>query len=189
MIFVIASFCNFLGPLVLGFILDSYGPRACSVVSILLITAGSTMFGMSNEDNMPLFIPGMCLIAFGGPGTQNAIIHLSNLFPEWKATATSFIVGSFQLSFIVFLVFDTLWSTMKFSYSTLFTGYALVCAVNVVVSLVLWPDEPFSMENEAPELAAVEEVEVHSKLPRASAVSRSVVVATIQRLRADLFVS
>jgi MFS family permease len=171
MIFVIASFCNFLGPLVLGFILDSYGPRACSVVSIVLITVGSAMFAMSDQNSLPLFIPGMCLIAFGGPGTQNAIIHLSNLFPEWKATATSFIVGSFQLSFIVFLIFDTLWSTMKYSYTTLFTGYAVICVFNVLVSLLLWPDQPYHLEDVAPELAEEEEAEEHSKLPRAPAVS------------------
>jgi len=146
MIFVIASFCNFLGPLVLGIVLDSYGPRVCSVLSILLITIGSAMFAISDANSLPLFVPGMCLIAFGGPGTQNAIIHLSNLFPEWKATATSFIVGSFQLSFVVFLVFDQLWSHLQYSYTTLFTGYCLVCVANVVVSLVMWPDEPYHVE-------------------------------------------
>lgn len=149
MIFVIASFCNFLGPLVLGIVLDSYGPRVCSVLSILLITIGSAMFAISDANSLPLFVPGMCLIAFGGPGTQNAIIHLSNLFPEWKATATSFIVGSFQLSFVVFLVFDQLWSHLKYSYTTLFTGYCLVCVANVAISLVMWPDEPYHVEEPA----------------------------------------
>lgn len=106
------------------------------------------MFACSDHNGLPLFAPGMCLIAFGGPGTQNAIIHLSNLFPEWKATATSFIVGSFQLSFIVFFVFDQLWLRMDYSYSTLFTGYCVICLANVVVSLVMWPDQPYHLEVE-----------------------------------------
>lgn len=161
MIFVVASFCNFLGPLILGFVLDAYGPRACSVLSIVLITIGSAMFACSDHNSMPLFAPGMCLIAFGGPGTQNAIIHLSNLFPEWKATATSFIVGSFQLSFIVFFLFDQLWLNMDYNYSTLFTGYCVICVANVVVSLVMWPDQPFHLEVECAqeeEEAAVDQV-------------------------------
>jgi len=147
MIFVVASFCNFLGPLILGIVLDSYGPRVCSVVSILLITVGSAMFALSDTDSLPLFVPGMCLIAFGGPGTQNAIIHLSNLFPEWKATATSFIVGSFQLSFVVFLVFDQLWAHLQYSYTTLFMGYCVLCVANIAVSLFMWPDEPYNLED------------------------------------------
>ncbi len=147
MIFVVASFCNFLGPLILGIVLDSYGPRVCSVVSILLITVGSAMFALSDTDSLPLFVPGMCLIAFGGPGTQNAIIHLSNLFPEWKATATSFIVGSFQLSFVVFLVFDQLWAHLQYSYTMLFMGYCVLCVANIAVSLFMWPDEPYNLED------------------------------------------
>jgi MFS family permease len=143
MIFVVASFCNFLGPLLLGIVLDTYGPRACSVLSIGLIMIGSAMFAVSEPNTMPLFVPGMCLIAFGGPGTQNAIIHLSNLYPGWKATATAFITGSFQMSFVVFLIFDQLWMNWNLTYTELFAGYCVVCFINVVISLLLWPDEPF----------------------------------------------
>lgn len=176
MTFVVASFCNFLGPLILGFVLDSYGPRACSVLSVLLIGIGSTIFAVSDRDTMPMFIPGMCLIAFGGPGAQNAIIHLSNLFPEWKAMTTSFIVGAFQLSFIVFLIFDQLWSKWNYSYTTLFTGYAVICLINLGISLLLWPDKPYHMEDIEPECAAAFEEEEHSKIPKGPAVSMLFVV-------------
>lgn len=81
-------------------------------------------------------------------GTQNAIIHLSNLFPDWKATATAFITGSFQLSFIVFLLFDQLWLFMDLSYSTLFLGYCIICLINIIISLFLWPDKPYSFESQ-----------------------------------------
>jgi MFS family permease len=146
MMFTIASFFNFLGPLLLGFILDNYGPRICSLVSIGFIAAGCLLFGLSDEHTLPMFIPAMCLIAFGGPGAQSAIIHLSNLFPTWKATATAIITGSFQLSFIVFLVFDQLWVYAQLSYRSLFLGYCGICAINAIVSIFLWPDEPYSYE-------------------------------------------
>ena len=73
MMFVIASFFNFLGPLILGIILDLYGPRICSVVSIAFIATGCGIFGLSSQSEFPLFVPGMCLIAFGGPGTVTDI--------------------------------------------------------------------------------------------------------------------
>lgn len=99
-------------------------------------------------------MPAICLIAFGGPGAQSAIIHLSNLFPNWKATATAFITGSFQLSFIVFLVFDQLWLFKKCTYTSLFMGYCMICASNAIISVFFWPDIPFSFDEQ---LKALEE--------------------------------
>mmetsp|Transcript_2839 Transcript_2839/g.6562 ORF Transcript_2839/g.6562 Transcript_2839/m.6562 type:complete len:518 (+) Transcript_2839:93-1646(+) len=163
MMFVVASFFNFLGPLLLGIVLDLYGPRICSVISILFILAGCLLFGLSTPD-LPLFIPAMCLIAFGGPGTQNAIIHLSNLYPDWKATATAFITGSFQLSFVVFLIFDQLWVCMDWNYSHLFIGYGVVCAVNLVVSLCMWPDQPYSWQEQT-EVAERAYMDTHEQHP------------------------
>jgi len=98
----------------------------------------------------------MLLIAFGGPGVQSATIHVSNRFPTAKATATSIITGSFSLSFAVFLIFDKLWSTMQLDFKTLFVGYSFVCLGCLVLSLLMWPDQPYSFEEEIkkqPELA------------------------------------
>jgi hypothetical protein len=83
-----------------------------------------------------------------GPGAQSAIIHLSNLFPAWKSTMTAVITGSFQLSFVVFLVFDELWFFKQFSYRSLFLGYVAVCIFNVIISFFLWPDEPYHFEEQ-----------------------------------------
>lgn len=155
MIFTIANFANCLGPLFLGVVLDNYGPRICSLLSIAIVAAGCFLFSISNMDHLPAFIPAMCLIAFGGPGVQSSIIHLSNLFPARKATATAFITGSFQLSFIVFLIFDQLWTVGHWTYQQLFLGYCIVCAVNAVFSFFFWPDQPYSYE----EVVEVDEIE------------------------------
>ena len=144
--FVTASFFSFLGPLLLGAILDSYGPRVCSVTSMLFISCGCILFAVSNVPNFPMFIPALSMIAFGGPGVQSAIVHLCNLFPGKKGTATAFITGSFQLSFIIFLVFDQLWHFYKYDYQTLFMGYGVVSLCNTILSLLFWPDEPYTYE-------------------------------------------
>lgn len=91
-LFVIATSINFTAPLLLGALLDAYGPRVCSVLSLLLVTAGFILFSFSS----PTFhtaLPSIVLIAFGGPGVQSSIIHLSNLYPTAKATVTSIITG------------------------------------------------------------------------------------------------
>jgi MFS family permease len=146
--FVVGTFFSYLGPLCLGLILDAYGPRVCSLCSIFVIGIGCALFGISDKDTANYFMPAICLIAFGGPGAQSAIIHLSNLFPNWKATATAIITGSFQLSFIIFLLFDQLWTDQQISYQTLFLGYSFVCVANAVISIFLWPDIPYTFEEQ-----------------------------------------
>jgi MFS family permease len=160
MMFVVATFFSFLGPLLLGVVLDHYGPRVCSVISVALITIGSFLFSISSRNDLPLFVPGLCLIALGGPGEQSAIIHLSNLFPTWKATATAVITGSFQLSFTVFLVFHQLWKHYQYSYVDLFRGYSVLCLINIVISLLMWPDAPYAFDEEFKEL----EEELHHEI-------------------------
>jgi nitrate/nitrite transporter NarK len=76
----------------LGLVLDAYGPRVCSALSILLVTVGFILFA-SSSPSFPAFLPAIVLIAFGGPGVQSSIIHLSNLYPGAKATVTSVITG------------------------------------------------------------------------------------------------
>ena len=94
-----AIFFSSVGPLALGIVLDSYGPRVCSICAVIVIALGFTLFAYSDLAEFDFFVPAMCMIAFGGPGAQSAIIHLSNLFPAWKATATAMITGSFQVLF------------------------------------------------------------------------------------------
>ena len=146
--FVTAVFFNFLGPLFLGIILDVYGPRACSVTSLFIITLGCALFSISNIPNLPLFAPAMSMIAFGGPGVQSAIVHLSNLFPGNKATATALITGSFQLSFFIFYIFDQLWFYYEINYQVMFLGYGCLSAINMLLSLMLYPDEPYHYEDD-----------------------------------------
>jgi len=96
----------------------------------------------------------MCLLAFGGHGVQSSIVHLRNLFPGNKAVATAAVTMSFQLSFIVFYAFDQLWFNFGVDYQSLFLGYGLLALFNVVLSLTLWPDEPYTYSAADASLAA-----------------------------------
>ena len=79
-LFVMATSINFTAPLLLGVLLDAYGPRICSALSILLVASGFVLFAASSPA-FPTHLPAVILIAFGGPGVQSSIIHLSNLYP------------------------------------------------------------------------------------------------------------
>ena len=146
LMFVAGSFSSFLGPLCLGLVLDAYGPRVCSTVSITFIIAGCLFFSLADISQTYQLLIGICLIAFGGPGVQSAVIHLSNLFPSWKASATAIITGSFQLSFFIFTIFYHLWVNERWEYRSIFLVYSAVCVLMVIASLVIWPDTPFTFE-------------------------------------------
>jgi MFS family permease len=150
-----------MGPLFLGIVLDSYGPRVCSLVSILVIASGFFIFSLPSTSELQLFMPGMCLIAFGGPGAQSAIIHLSNLFPELKATMTAIITGCFQLSFIIFYIFDECWINFGWTYSQLFRAYCIVCLLNLTITYCIWPDQPLNYDEQMRFLHPNDIEEVH----------------------------
>jgi nitrate/nitrite transporter NarK len=79
-IYVAGTFASSMGPLVLGIVLDLYGPRACSLLSISLISIGFLLFSYSEETTFNFFSLSMCLIAFGGPGSQSAMyVNLNNI--------------------------------------------------------------------------------------------------------------
>ena len=151
-IYVAASFFNSMGPLFLGVVLDYYGPRVCSFVSVLLIFAGFILFSFSDPSDFNYFALAMCLISFGGPGAQSAIIHLSNLFPNQKATMTAIITGCFQLSFIIFYVFDFMWESFGWSFSELFQIYCIVMVANIAITLLFWPDKPLNYDDQMQKL-------------------------------------
>lgn len=105
---------------------------------------------MSDTKQFNMFIPAMSMVAFGGPGVQNAIIHLGNLFPGWKASATAVITGSFQLSFVILFVFDQLFVFQQWTFRQLFLTYCLICSLNLIISVSFWPDVPYHHEDKAP---------------------------------------
>ena len=145
-LFVSACFSASLGQLCLGFVLDSNGPRFCSIVSILTIVLGCVSISAVKELKSHYLLTSICLIAFGGAGVQNAIIHLSNLFPHWRASITSIITGSFQLSFFVFYFFDHIWKKYELNYRQIFLIYATFCLLQALLSLCMWPDAPYEIE-------------------------------------------
>lgn len=145
-IFTFATFVNFASPLILGVLLDSQGPRSCSVLSNFLVCIGFFTFSLSTSSGSVMVAT--LLIAFGGPGVQNSIIHIGNLYPESASTITSFITGAFSLSFVVFSVFDLLWEEYDISFRTLFGVYGVVMLLSTGMSGFLWPDVAYNEKGE-----------------------------------------
>jgi len=143
-IFTYASFMNFASPIVLGVILDRYGPRFCSILSHVMVAAGFLLFGISSPSSANYFLPATMLIASGGPGVQNSIIHLGNLYPHKRSLVTSLITGAFSLSFAIFSIFDIMWGYFNMSFRPLFLVYSLFVLFSAALSSIFWPDRPYN---------------------------------------------
>lgn len=141
-IFSYASSVSMVSALVLGFLLDAYGPRVCSMVSSFIVALGCQVFASSH--GFAGFAFGTCLIAFGGPGVTSSIIHISNLFPNNENLAMSCLTGSIVLSFSVYAVFDIMWQKYEsITFRTLFGSYVLVLVASAAMAFWLYPDESY----------------------------------------------
>lgn len=116
------------------------GVRTCSILSSVVITFGFLLYTIFNS---PLsLILSLSLIAFGGPGIQSTIVQLCELYPNSKSTVVAIITGSIQLSFLIFFILNNIQSSGDYTFRVLFLWYGLVCLVNVIISFVLWSNEP-----------------------------------------------
>jgi Major Facilitator Superfamily len=142
--FAVASAVSMLATLLLGAVLDACGPRACSVMSHMAIAFGFAAFGAATS--WQHYVVGASLMAFGGPGIQVSVVHISNLFPNRQFFVLSGLTGSMSLSFSVFSAFDYLWdkhAAEGMSVRHMFGGYAVLAIASLVASCVVWPDESF----------------------------------------------
>jgi MFS family permease len=142
LIFSYASSVSMVSSLVLGILLDAFGPRICSITSATIVASGCFLFASS--DSFVGYALSTCLIAFGGPGITSSIIHISNLVPAHENTVMSCLTGSITLSFSVYAVFDMLWEYFEtISFRDLFLNYIWIVVISAVLSFWLYPDESY----------------------------------------------
>ena len=164
-IFSWASSISMVSSLLLGILLDAYGPRICSMASSFIVALGCWVFASSQEFGGFAF--GACLIAFGGPGIGSSIIHIANLFPENENLAMSCLGGSVAMSFSVFAVFGMICERFEMiTFRILFDSYILVLAVSAMGALWLFPDESFEPIEEEDMFAESELLTVEPVLDR-----------------------
>ena len=118
-----------------------------------------------------MFIPGFCLISFAGPGINISSTHLSYLYPKNKQKVTSLLSVSYQLSIGIFFLFDQLWFLFHYDYQRIFVCYAAFCFFNIFLSFFIFPDTPYSSEensskNDYSVLENVPEEDSSEKFPR-----------------------
>ncbi|TMW56381.1 hypothetical protein Poli38472_006391 [Pythium oligandrum] len=197
-VFTIATSSNMCANLFLGLLFDKAGPRITKVISLLLVVVGSLLVGRARYrdggSGFDFFLPGMAMIGFGGTGIQLSSIHLSNLFPESKSLVTCCIVGTLQLSFVIFAVFGLLYERLGYSMAQIFDGYAILVSLTLIGTLFLSPDTPFDTDDDEDESQEVYEID-HANHPMRSPIrlptvfkkdENSLLLSTPQLIKAKL---
>ncbi|KAI2503301.1 hypothetical protein MHU86_11131 [Fragilaria crotonensis] len=145
-IFSVAACTSSLSCLLLGYVLDSRGPRICSLVAHFFVAVGCYSFASATSYGG--FLIGASLMAFGGPGIQTAVIHIANLFPDQKFTVMSCISGSVSLSFAILPLFDLLWGRYGVGFRVMFRSYVFAIALSALTAQLLWPDMPYEEDTD-----------------------------------------
>ena len=156
-IFTYSSCCSMLSPLVLGLLLDYYGPKICNITSCIIIIIGFQIITMSSSSssssssNVSSISIGFICIAFGGPGIMSSIVHISNLFPTYENFIISILSGSTAISFSIFTIFDSIYENYEgITYKFLFGNYTYIVILLTIISFYVYPNEPY--EKYDPEL-------------------------------------
>ena len=145
-IFSVAACTSALSSLLLGYVLDSRGPRICSLMAHAFVAVGCYLFASATSYRG--FLIGASLMAFGGPGIQTAVVHLANLYPDQKFTVMSCISGSVSLSFAILPLFDLLWGRYGVGFRVMFHSYLLPIALSAVTAQLFWPDKPYEEDTD-----------------------------------------
>lgn len=142
-IYTAGAWSNQAGRLVIGLVLDHYGPRITGLSSALSFAGGAAVFAVSTTSSAGLTI-GYFLIGAGGAGIQLSVQSVAALFPRNRSLVMASLSGAFQFASGAFLVFELLHRQG----ALLQTMLLFHCVVAVCVGGVLYaalPDKPFGI--------------------------------------------
>ena len=138
LVYTWGSCANLVAQLLWGFVLDNFGPRVCSCLSVLTVMVGICLLGVTSNSFDVLSEAILC-VAIGGPGATISCFHISNLFPGSRNSVLSLLSGSFNLGFLVFMIFHDL---LARGYSRLYICGAYSCGLLLIAlaGLCFWPN-------------------------------------------------
>ena len=136
-----AAALNLLSQLVWGYHLDTNGPRLACATALFTVISGFVLLASTLRGGALVSVA-VCLIAFGGPGVQISLFHISELFPNAKSTVLAIIAGAFQMSFTVFYVLRQTAIQLTLSVQQVIGAYTLILLALTACSVYVWPDAP-----------------------------------------------
>lgn len=148
--FIIGSVTTNLSALLVGSVLDRYGPFPCALISCIVLFLGSLCMAFADVIPFDAYPLGFFLLALGGTFTFVPSFHLSNAFPKLQGTILSLITGAFDASAAVFLGFRLIHEATEggFGVRQFFLAYLLVPVLMLLATLFLMPRQSYETRAE-----------------------------------------
>jgi MFS family permease len=148
---VASTVCLFMG-LPSGVVLDRWGPRKMTALSLVVFTAGILAFAFSSQ-NLDLYVLGFALMGACSPGIVMSTMHVSSVWGPHSGMLLALMNGCYDSSTVVFTLFkavdEALGSTV--SLRAIFLTYlgAVVLPI-ALIGVLVWPDAPYPPPDAAP---------------------------------------
>ncbi|TGZ80654.1 MFS general substrate transporter [Ascodesmis nigricans] len=158
--FTVAAVATNVCALLVGTILDQFGPRVAGIIGSWLLAAGLAGFGFSKSitfvDPYPI---SYLLMALGGPFIFIPSFHLANAFPRRSGLILSMLTGAFDASSIIFLVYRVLYqhSSTGITLRTWFLSYLIIPVFIFLAQVFIMPLQSYKTAAELTQQAAVEQ--------------------------------
>lgn len=146
LMFTVAAALTNICALVIGTVLDRWGPRVCGYISAVFLFLSCFFFTNAGwiKAYVDPYIIGYALLALGGPFNYISSFQLSNAFPEKSGLILAIITGAFDTSSAVFLIYKKVWGSHPgFTIAHFFQGYYIVPVFIAVIQATLMPYETY----------------------------------------------
>ncbi|KAH0613647.1 uncharacterized protein H6S33_005533 [Morchella sextelata] len=160
--FTVAAVATNVCALLVGAILDQYGPRVSGMIGSALFALGCLGFGFADKIHSYSIDPypiAYFLLAVGGPFIFIPSFHLSNAFPTHSGLVLSMLTGAFDSSSAIFLLYRIVYekTSGRIGLQEWFLGYLIVPAFIFVMQVLVMPARSYKTVVELVRQVEVEE--------------------------------
>ena len=144
--FSLASTTANVSALLVGTILDRYGPRVCYLVGSACLAAGSIIMSLAFQiDEFDGYTIGNFFLALGGTFVFLPSFQIANAFPKYSGTIVALVTGAFDASAAVYLFYRLTYEGTDgaFKPHKFFLAFLIVPAAIVVAQLTFLPTENY----------------------------------------------
>lgn len=144
--FSLASTTANVSALLVGTILDRYGPRVCYLVGSACLAAGSIIMSLAFQvDEFDGYTMGNFFLALGGTFIFLPSFQIANAFPMYSGTIVALVTGAFDASAAVYLFYRLAYEGTDgaFKPQTFFLFYLIVPVAIVIAQLTFLPTENY----------------------------------------------
>ncbi|KAG7810878.1 hypothetical protein KL921_002506 [Ogataea angusta] len=145
--FTIAAVITNATALVVGRVLDTFGPRVTGIIgAIVIFFAGISLSQGQSITIVDPYLAGYIGLAFGGPFVFISSFQLANSFPGRSGTVLAFLTGAFDSSSALFLMYRLVYQNnwiRDLSLKKFFTAYLIVPIFILVCQLTVMPKKSY----------------------------------------------